>query len=316
MKRLGFMLLLVTALAAPQILSAAAERKIGILVWQKYGRFQDSLDKTLSQLKTEGLLSGGTVVSVEYSDGNKAKAMKVAQHYAAQKMDLFFTIGTSATAALAKEVKDVPIVFCTVYDPVDAGFAASWQSSGNNMTGASVYVGVEEVVVFLQKIIPVKNLAVIYTPGEKNSESHLKNLLAHSRALHITIIPVPLLAADDPDLMFRYLPGRVEAVFLTGSGVVDMKARPIIAALTKLRIPTITHVLDYAQEGVFLAVGSVNADSCLVAVKQAAQILQKGLKPADIPIARPQKIQIRINQATGRACGITVPESLIRETQK
>ncbi len=33
------------------------------------------------------------------------------------------TIGTTATIAAAREIKDVPIVFSIVYDPIEAGIA-------------------------------------------------------------------------------------------------------------------------------------------------------------------------------------------------
>jgi len=59
---------------------------------------------------------------------------------------MILVVGTSAAVALAKDVKDVPIVFSMVYDPVDSKIAGDWKSSGNNTTGASPKVPMARLV--------------------------------------------------------------------------------------------------------------------------------------------------------------------------
>src|SRR3989304_5981773 len=68
---------------------------------------------------------------------NKVKASELAQKFASRGMDMVVAIGASAAIAVAKEIKDVPVILNFVYDPVDAKIAQSWQSSGNNTTGTS-----------------------------------------------------------------------------------------------------------------------------------------------------------------------------------
>jgi putative ABC transport system substrate-binding protein len=61
-----------------------------------------------------------------------------------------------------------------VYDPVEAGIAKDWEGSGNNTTGTSSKIPMSNLMDCLTDFAPVKRLAVMYTPGEKNSETQLK----------------------------------------------------------------------------------------------------------------------------------------------
>ncbi len=82
------------------------------------------------------------------------------------KLDLIFTLGTVPTIAVAKAVKDTPIVFAVVYDPVKAGVAADWASSGNNVTGVSSIVPMSRLMAGLNEFRHVNRMAVLYTFGE------------------------------------------------------------------------------------------------------------------------------------------------------
>lgn len=42
--------------------------------------------------------------------GNKAKAAELARKFAAAKMDLIITLGTTATMAVTREIKEAPVV--------------------------------------------------------------------------------------------------------------------------------------------------------------------------------------------------------------
>ena len=96
--------------------------------------------------------------------------------FANAKPDMIVSLGTIPTIAVTKEIKDVPVVFGMVYDPVEAGIAKSWKSSGNNTTGASPLIPMSTLVSTLKEVRPVKTLAVLYTADEKQSRIQLLEL--------------------------------------------------------------------------------------------------------------------------------------------
>ena len=157
-------------------IEARAEKRIGILLFSEEVRYIDVTKGFMETLKERGFGESRTKIITENAGASKAKAAELVQKFAAAKMNLIFTAGTHATIAVTQEIKDVPIVFSMVYDPVEAGIAKSWKSSGNNTTGTSSKVPMSKLLGSLKQYAPVKRLAVLYTPGEKNPKAQLKDL--------------------------------------------------------------------------------------------------------------------------------------------
>ena len=154
--------------------SPAAAKKIGVLAFSEQPRYLEAIRGIMDKLKEAGLGEPQYEFMIENAKANKAVAAELVNKFATEKIDLIFTIGTHATLAVMQKIKDIPIVFTQVYDPVEAGIAKDWQSSGNNTTGASTKIPMSKLMDSLKLYKPVKSLAVLYTPGEKNSEAQLR----------------------------------------------------------------------------------------------------------------------------------------------
>lgn len=143
----GLIVLAALAFVVDPILAVAGEvKKIGILMFSEEDRYIEAKRGFVDQLKQDGFAGSTVKYSIELADGSKAKAVELVQKFAAAKPDLIFTLGTQATLTVGREIKDVPIVFAVVYDPIEAGIAMDWKSSGNNTTGASSRIPMLKVV--------------------------------------------------------------------------------------------------------------------------------------------------------------------------
>ncbi|MBF0595186.1 MAG: ABC transporter substrate-binding protein [Candidatus Omnitrophica bacterium] len=294
-------------------IAAAGQKKVGILLWSDEVRYQESTLAMLEQLKTDGLTSL-EIVQVS-AKANKATAMRLAQGLAEQKMDVYIGVGTNGAAALQKEISEAPVVFNVVYDPVGAGLVAGWQHSKNNVTGVSNLLSMVEIVQRVKMIVPLKNLAVLYTPGQKNSESQLKDLQGVEKDCGINILPVPLTSAEDAVSVIALLKGKAEAVFLTGSGFVGTAIKDILDEAIKKKIVPVSHLPDYVDQGVLLGAGADMKElGQTTAVKVEAAL--NGTAPNDIPVEGPKKTWFYLNLKTARSIGVTVPDALKKEAVK
>ncbi|MBF0619517.1 MAG: ABC transporter substrate-binding protein [Candidatus Omnitrophica bacterium] len=294
----------------------ALQKRIGLLLWSDEPRYKEAAEGMLARFKEEGFSGVDLDVRTESALGNKVKAMKIAQSFAQEKRDLYAGFGTNAVAALSTEIKDRPIVFSVVYDPVGSGLVANLNSSGNNITGVRNYFPMSEVIGRLQQIRPVHHLAVLYTPGQKNSESQFRDVQKAEAEKNIRVLPVLLANANDVQTVMPYLKGKVEAVFLTGSGVVGDAVEQIVAAAAREDIVTVSSSVDYAAKGVILCAGANAHEAGTTAAKQAIMIL-KGAKPAGIPIEGPEKLEILLNLKTvGMMKGVQIPDGLKKEATK
>jgi len=306
-----FFVLVIVGLSSEKVF--AQPKKIGILLWSDEARYTESTQAMLEQLKKDGF--SDLEIKAESAGANKAIAVRLAQNFAAQKMDLFVGVGTNAVAALSKEISDIPIVFNVVYDPVEEGFVANWNHSKNNLTGVSNLLPMNEIIQRLKTFIPLKNLAVLYTPGQKNSESQLLDLQDIQKQCSFVVIPVPLSSEDDAVSVISLLKGKADAIFLTGSGFVGNSVGPILNEAIKEKLVPVSHLSDYVKKGLLLAAGADMKELGQLTAQKVEAILN-GELPTEIPIGTPQKIQIYLNLRTAKTLGVIFPDALKKEAIK
>lgn len=293
-----------------------AEQKIGVLLFSEEVRYHESLQGIRDQLAKSGFKEPKVRFVIGNAAGNKAKAVDLVRSYAADaSIVMMITLGTNATIAAAREIKTVPIVFSMVYDPIEARVAKDWKSSGTNLTGASPRVPMAELVAVLKEIRPLRRLAVLYTPGEKNSESQLKDLQELQQQFGFKVLPVIIQKQEDVPLLLPEVLPTVEAAYLSGSSVIGSAVPSIVELASRAKVVTITHLEDLVKKGVMVG---VCADPYLLGVmagKKAAAIL-KGAKPAAIPIEYLPRPGVIINKKTARAAHLQLPEAMLRKAAK
>lgn len=294
---------------------AKAQKRIGILMFSEEARYDESKNGVLDQLKEDGFREPAVEYTIENARGSKAKLAESVQKLVTAKSDLIITIGTTATIAATTVVKDVPVVFSAVYDPVEVGIANDWKSSGNNTTGSSTLIPMSKIVNILKELAPIKRLAVLYTPGEKNSEAQLiglQKIQAHAR---IKVIPIILTRKEEVAKTLSGVAPTVDAMYLTGSSIIG-ETVPIIAAIAnKAKVVTISHLDDLIEKGALLG---VCANSYLVgrlAGKKAGKIL-KGAKPSSIPIEAEKKVDIILNKKTAKTGQFQIQQDFMKRVTK
>ena len=78
----------------------------------------------------------------------------------------------------------------------------------------------------------------------------------------------------------------------------------------KSRIPAMSFIRDFANEGGLMSYGSEEADAYRKAAVYVDKIL-KGAKPADLPVQQPTKFELVANLKTAKALGLTIPPLIL-----
>lgn len=309
-------LCLVTILIIPLLpVQARAEKKIGVLLFSEEARYYDSLKGIREQLAKAGFKEPAVRFIIGNAGGNKAKAAELVHGFARGNLALMVTLGTNATIAAARDIRDTPIVFSMVYDPIEARVAKDWKSSGTNATGVSPRIPMTELVKRLKEIRPVKRIAALYTPGERNSESQVKELQEVQERLAVKVVPVIISSKED---VGRFLPDvlpSVDALYLSGSSVIGSNIPPVVALAAKAKVITISHLEDLVQQGVMLGVCSDPYQLGIMAGKKAVAVL-KGTKPSAIPIEYMARPGLYINSKTAAATGIKLPRDFQKKATR
>jgi putative ABC transport system substrate-binding protein len=161
----------------------------------------------------------------------------------------------------------------------------------------------------------VKRLAVLYTPGEKNSESQLKELQGVQNAYGIKVLPVIVAKKEDVLQILPEVMNSVDAVFLSGSSVIGLNVQSIVDLANKSKVITITILEDLVKQGVMLGVGGDPYIFGAQSGKKAVAVL-KGAKPSSIPIESPLKIEVLVNKKSARDAQVQIPKSVMQNVTK
>ena len=308
----GALVFLIVLLASG---AARAEKKVGIFLFSEDARYLNAARGIRDVLKEDGFEEPKIKIIEGNAGANIARAAELVSNITGTKMDLIFSIGTPITMALAKEIRDVPIVFSTVYDPVESGIAKRWESSGNNTTGVSTKIPMSMLLDSLIKFKPVKRLTVLYTPGEKQSVLVAQDLREIQSQYNMKIIAVPFTKKEDFGQMLQEVVRTSDAIYISGSNLVTGQLATVVDMATKASVVTITHLEDLVERGVLLG---VCADSYQVgrrAGEKGVKIL-KGAKPAAIPIDTMKKSSVILNMKTAREGHYEIPQEFMRTVTK
>jgi putative ABC transport system substrate-binding protein len=113
-------------------------RRLGILMgWDESDPEARSwLSGFTRELSALGWTEGRNLaVDVRWGAGSVERLRTFSKELVNQRPDVILVNSTSATAALQRETRTIPIVFAVVSDPVGDGFVANLARPGGNLTG-------------------------------------------------------------------------------------------------------------------------------------------------------------------------------------
>jgi putative ABC transport system substrate-binding protein len=130
----------------------------------------------------------------------------------ATRPDLIYTWGTPSTLAVAGRfdnaqavegddaIRDIPIVFAEVTDPVGAGLVRTLASPDRNVTGVPHIAPMSVQLGLLSAYRPFSRIGFIDNPREQNSGILLRQLKAQANAQGMQVVSVTLLTDDKGQL--------------------------------------------------------------------------------------------------------------------
>lgn len=288
-----------------------ALKHITIITYSSESRYIEGAESFIKTLRKNGYGVSQVSITEENAEGNKAKVIEIINKVKSQKPDLIVSMGTSATSLVIREFVDIPVVFAIVYDPIEARIAYSWNSSGNNTTGTTTYIPMNKILKTLISFAPIKRLAVLYTPSEKNAEAQLKNLQIAAAKTGLIVSPVPLANKEDVDLLLPEMLKSNDAFYITGSALISSQIPHITEMAAKAKVVTITHLDDLVKQGVMIGLCANSQAGGKAAAEKAIKIL-RGAKPSSIPIAYTEKMELLLNMKRVKEGNFLIPDKFLK----
>jgi len=277
-----------------------------------------SLDATregfLAALKDAGIVEGENLkVDFNNAQGDPTNNLSIAQKIAGEKNDLILAIATPSAQAIVQQVKDTPVVFAAVTDPLEAKIVDNNDAPSGNVTGASDTnpVAVQQIMDFIADQFPnVKNVGIVINEGEMNAvimaDNAEKSLAEHG----IKLIKAPVTNTSEVKQAVESLVGRVDAVFITLDNMVVSGVDAIIQVANENDIPFFSSDRDTVERGAFMTVGFKYYDHGYQAGQMAVQILKDGKKPSELSVTFPDKVDYILNLKAATEQGVVVTDEM------
>src|SRR6478752_1797151 len=270
----------------------------------------------------EGLRDAGFIegqnVNVEYRWANdQPKLLPEAVAGFVQRNVALIVAGGGTPAAIAAKsaTATIPIVFAVAIDPVKAGFVASLNKPGGNLTGVTnlnVEITAKRLELVRELIPKATTVALLVNPKNPAvSGPFLKESQATANILGMHVRVLEATTESDVDTVFaRIAQSRVDALIVMPDNFFSSRVKQLAAVALSRRVPTIFHYRAFAASGGLVSHGSDEAEYYRQVGLQAGKILN-GEKPANLPVLQSTKVQLVINLKTAKALGITVPLPLL-----
>jgi ABC-type uncharacterized transport system substrate-binding protein len=315
--RRDFITVLGGAAAAWPLAARAQQRKDPIrLGFLPLGSPSNAYDQSLVEAFRQGLRHVGLVenrdivLDIVWISGDPDQAVIEALKRGAE---LLIPCGSSNSVAAKRQASAIPIVFLSVGDPIAMGLAES-SRPGHNATGFSdILADLGGKLVDLARELNKPQATVEYLWHTAWPDGHNRYRATEQAA---QAAGVKLQSRGIVDM--AEMDNALAAISQSGSSTFIVQPSPftygqrgrIIESATKKGLGTIFAFPVAAREGSLIAYGPDYLHMYRRAPFYVDRVL-KGMKPADLPVEQPTKVELLINLKTAKMMGIEMPLSLL-----
>jgi putative tryptophan/tyrosine transport system substrate-binding protein len=317
--RLSSLFLLVAALSIGLAIPAAAESKAGLVGIAKFVSHPalDALEKgimdEISAARPE------IKFDLQNSNADMGTAAQIARRFKDEKPLVVVGIATPTAQALANAIKDIPVIFSAVTDPVSAGLVASLDKGGSNVTGTSDMTPVRGQLEFLLKVKSVKRLGHVYNAGEANSVKLAEMVKAFCAEKGIKLVEATVTNSSEVKTATLSIADRIDAIYLGNDNTVFSAINAVAEVAIQKKLPLVTADPSSAETGVPV-LAAIGFDYYAMGRSTGKIVLRvlAGEKTADIPAylsSDPKDFETVINKDTAAKIGLALPASILAGAQ-
>src|SRR5947207_2059581 len=233
------------------------------------------------------------------------EAAKATAELARSKVDVFVSQGP-AVDGVKTEAGSVPVVFVYSGDPVEAKLVASLARPGGNLTGMTVFgvdLGGKQLELLREAIPRISRVGVLVNPLHIGEYPEFGRLQSVAQRLAINLQRATVRTIPEVNTALETMARERVQALMVFPNLVTMRQRHTIADFAaRHRIPAISGWEDFAVDGNLMTYGPDLREAWRYVATYVDKIL-KGVKPADLPVEQPARLQLVVNLKAAKALG-------------
>ncbi|CAM3494042.1 ABC transporter substrate-binding protein [Marinicrinis lubricantis] len=290
--------------------------KVGVAQLLEHPSLDSSREGFIQALKDAGI-EEGVNLELDYQNAQNDPTMSatIAQKFAGQDLDLVLGIATPIAQALKQQVKETPVLFTSVTDPLGAGLVENLEQPESNVTGMSDThpEEIEEMMKFISEQFPeIKTIGVIINQSEQNSLVAVERAEKELEALGIKLERANITNSSEVKQAADSLAGKVDAFFTTKDNTVISALEAIVQVANDKDIPIFTNEKDSLARG---GVATFSVDYFEIGYatgEMAVEILKNGKAPSEVPVQFPENLDLVVNLKYAKEQGVEFSDELLQ----
>jgi putative ABC transport system substrate-binding protein len=243
--------------------------------------------------------------------GTKKEESGILQRLTATKPRLIVAIGPLAAQIARERLQNIPIIFVMVSNPPKYGL------QGNNLAGVSLDIPVQMQLTMAKSLVPtLKTLGVIYDP-EKTGAMILE-ARGVADTLGLQLLASPVSSHKEVPAALRGLLGKMQALWMVPDDTVvtPESFKFLLLAAFEHNLPFVAVSDIFVEAGALASLSPDYTDVGRQGCQLATDIENGRLRPAEVMVVPPAKVNLTINLKTASKIGLTLSPELIHSAHK
>ena len=295
--------------------------KIGVVQFfpgQTFDKDQNGFEKALADAGFREKLH--VLYDRQNAQGKLANVQAITQKFLVEKFDLIHSMTTPVSQEVVKLVRNTPVVFSAVTDPVGAGLVPQnsrpWEKSGTNVTGVSHRCPVDLQFEMYTRFVPkARKWGTIYNAGDQNTLIFIRDMRGAAKKLGIELIEAVISFPDETLQATQFIAGKVQALHILDDPTAVSAWDAIVKVCNEKKIPLFASDVESVPKGAIAAYGVNFFSIGYSAGKKAARIL-KGVEPGSIPWGRVENLFLVVSEKAAKEQGVIIPPALLKKSDK
>ncbi|MBN8827938.1 MAG: ABC transporter substrate-binding protein [Sphingobacteriia bacterium] len=214
-------------------------KKVAIANYGIHSSLEDTIFGIKNQLTKEGFIEGKNIeYKILHVNFEQTLIPQMLNKLLAYNPDVIVSITTPVTQSAKRIVKNKPLVFASITDPVSAGILDNKNTAKDNITGAAEKQNLSTMLEFIKTVLPsAHRIGVLYALNEDNDKAMIEDLELAAKKLNMEVVKVGIDQQSDIPKRINILKNKVDLIYVSTSGPIQPALSVITSFADKNNIP-------------------------------------------------------------------------------
>lgn len=212
---------------------------IAIANYGPHASLEESIEGIKDELKHAGYIENKNIrFVIEHVSFDQTLINQMLTKLKSLEPKMIIAISTPVAQSAKNLIKEIPVIYSVVTDPMEAGLIKDPYTPDQNVTGSSEKQNLNLFLAFAKQILPHANkVGLLYSTSESNDTALLNMLTQSAAGMGMEIVSVPVDQPRDVQQRMQLFNGKADFIYLGASSITLPVLPAIVSEAKKMNIP-------------------------------------------------------------------------------